>query len=75
MPIIEHYKSNRNMRETYIRMNSLTHVEAWDTDEGYVPALCSAEGIGFPENDREFRTVGQVMKWAQEYCPELPFHS
>lgn len=75
MPIIEHYKSNRNMRESYIRMNNITHVEAWDTDEGYVPALCSAEGIGFPEEDREFGTVGQVMKWAQEYCPELPFHS
>lgn len=75
MPIIESYEKNSNMREAYIRMNDITHVEAWDTEDGYIPALCSADGVGFPENEREFGTIGQVMGWAKKYCPELPFLS
>jgi hypothetical protein len=75
MAIVEAYKTNRPMREQYFRMNGITHVEVWDTDDGYMPALCGGEGEGWPEREREFATVGQVMQWAATYCPELPFTS
>lgn len=73
--LIESYETNRAMRETYIRMNGFTHVEAWDHDDGdgYMPALCSGDGIGIPEHALRFYTIGQVEAWAKRYAPELPF--
>lgn len=68
--MIEAYKTNRTLRETYLRMNSITHAEVWDTEEGYKVHLCTAPGIGYPESP-EFYTIGQCRKWINEFCPEL----
>ena len=70
MNILEAYKTNTAMRETYYRMNSIKHAEIWDTDDGYQVALCSSEGIGL-NSSPEFYTIGQCAKWAKEFCPEL----
>jgi hypothetical protein len=67
--MIEAYETNANMRQTFYRINGITHVEIWDTDEGYCPALCDSGG-GWRE-DREFGTPGHVIAWARRYCPEL----
>lgn len=68
--MIEAYKSNRPLREAYLRMNGITHAEIWDTEEGYKVHLCSGDGIGFPESP-EFYMIGQCNEWAAKYCPEL----
>ena len=68
--MIESYKTNRTMQETYLRINGITHAEIWDTDNGYQVALCSGENIGFPESP-EFYTIGQCHEWVNRYCSEL----
>lgn len=68
--MIEQYKSNRAMREQYLRCNSITHTEIWDSEDGYIVYLCSAPGKGFPESP-EFCTVGQCYEWVKEFCPEV----
>ncbi len=68
--MIEAYKTNRLMRETYLRINDIIYAEIWDTYEGYHVALCSADNIGFPESP-ELYTIGQCHKWVSEFCPEL----
>lgn len=68
--MIEAYKTNRTMRETFYRMNGIKHAEVWDTDNGYQVALCGSEGCGWRESP-EFHTIGQCAKWVKTYCPEL----
>lgn len=68
--MIETYKTNATMRNTFYRINHITHAEAWDTEEGYQVALCSDDGVGFRESP-EFFTVGQCAQWVKTYCPEL----
>ena len=68
--MIEAYKTNRALRETYLRMNAVTHAEIWDSENGYIVYLCSAPGVGFPESP-EFYTIEQCHKWVKEFCPEL----
>lgn len=68
--MLEAYQTNAAMRATYYRMNKITHAEVWDTDNGYKVALCSDEGVGFPEQ-HELATVGQCYAWCRRYCPEL----
>ena len=68
--MIEAYKTNRALRETYLRTNAVTHAEIWDTEEGYKVYLCTAPGIGYPESP-EFCTVGQCRSWLKTFCPEI----
>lgn len=68
--MIEAYKTNPSLRNSYYRMNGIKHAEVWDTDEGYQVALCGSEGCGW-RCSPEFYTVGQCAKWIKEYCPEL----
>lgn len=72
-PTIEAYEHNAPMRARYIEVNSLTHVEVWQKDDGYFcPAMCTSDGIGFAEEGRPFETEHGVVEWAARYCPELP---
>ena len=68
--MIEAYETNRALRETYLRMNAITHAEILDSENGYIVYMCSANGVGFPES-QEFSTVGKCHEWVNKYCPEL----
>lgn len=78
MSITESYRTNRGMRETYFRMNGITHAEICDatdcfdhTDpDAYKVMLTNGNGCGWWE-PREFATIGQARKWCAEYAPEL----
>ena len=72
--MIESYKTNAPMRETFYRMNGIKHIEIWDSENGYQAALCSDDGIGFRESP-EFGTIGQCITWSRQFCPELNIHS
>lgn len=68
--MIEQWETHSPMRQSFYRMNGITHAEIWDTENGYVVALCSAPNVGFPES-RECGTPGACIQWARKYCPEL----
>ena len=67
MYVLQFYATNKPMRSAFLRMNGITHAEVWDTEEGYQIALCSADGIGFPEGP-EFGTPGQCVAWLRNTC-------
>lgn len=73
MCIIENYRSSPALRDAYLRINGINHIEAWPSDHGYVPALCSGPGLGWPERDREFKTIAAAGEWAQRVAPDVPF--
>ena len=58
------------MREAFYRMNGITHAEIWDSENGYQLAVCSGDGMGWPESP-DFATPGQCIGWARTYVPEL----
>lgn len=78
MSIVEHYRTNRTMRERYFRMNGITHAEVCDSidcseyadESAYKIMLTGGDGVGCWEN-REFATIGQAVNWCREYAPEL----
>lgn len=72
-PTIEAYEHNEALRARYIDINALTHVEAWEDDDGmFYPAMCTGNRLGFAEDGRTFATEEEVTEWARRYCPELP---
>lgn len=67
--MLEAYRTNAHMRAAFLRMNSITHAEIWDSEDntGYQLVLCSS----FRERVREspvFGTPGQCVSWLRNTC-------
>lgn len=78
MSILESYLTNRPLRETYFRINGITHAEVCDATDSceyrdpmaYKVMLTNGDSCGWFESS-EFSTVGAALGWCHKYAPEL----
>jgi len=67
------YKNNPALQSEYLKLNKITHAEIWEEESGFILAICTGPGVGFPESP-SFEDPSQCEQWLREHCncKELP---
>lgn len=63
------YRNNPYLQQHYLKINKITHAEIWEQEGGFVLAICTQPGVGFPESPL-MDHPDQCKQWLDQACQQ-----